>query len=77
MMGTHRCQLCGGDVDKGTTTFTVDYGAGLIVLRNVPAQVCTLCGESWIDDHTAAKLEKIVQEAKDKHCQLEIIDIAA
>lgn len=49
-----QCQLCGGEIGRGTTTFTVDYGKGVIVVRNVPARVCAMCGEAWIDDPIAA-----------------------
>lgn len=73
----NKCSLCSGKIEEGTTTFTVDYGKGLIVVRNVPAQVCAMCGEAWIEDPVAERLEGIVQTAKVKHCQLEVVDLAA
>ncbi len=74
---SQKCLLCKGKIGEGTTTFTVDYGNGLIVIRNVPARVCSMCGEAWIDDPVAERLEGIVQEAKGKNCQLEVVDLAA
>ena len=71
------CQLCGGEISEGTTTFTVDYGSGGLVVRNVPAFVCSQCGESWIEDPIASRLEEIVKDAKDNRRQLEVVDIAA
>jgi YgiT-type zinc finger domain-containing protein len=61
---TNRCPLCGGAKETGKNTCTADLGFGVIVVRNVPAQVCTLCGEDWIEDTVAEKLEKIVEEAR-------------
>ncbi len=72
-----RCPLCGGKQKSGNTSFTVDKGSVLIVARHVPAQVCSLCGESWIGDEIAAKLEEYVLEAEKQHKQFEVIDMAA
>jgi YgiT-type zinc finger domain-containing protein len=44
------CPLCGGEKTGGKTTITVDLGDGLVVIRDVPATVCALCGADWIGD---------------------------
>ena len=54
-----RCPLCGGEKQPGTTTFAADLKFGVVVVREVPALVCTKCGDAWIDDPVAAKLENI------------------
>jgi YgiT-type zinc finger domain-containing protein len=70
----NECPLCGGIKVSDKTAFTVDLGFGVIVVRNVPATVCSLCGEEWFNDKVSEKLEKIVQNAKRKHCMVEIAD---
>jgi YgiT-type zinc finger domain-containing protein len=70
------CPLCGGTKEPGQTTFAVDTGAGVVVVRAVPATVCSQCGEEWIDDAIAEQLEQIVQEAKDKQMLVEIATLA-
>ena len=67
-----RCALRGGAKDAGAITFTAELGFGVVVVRNVPATVCTQCGADWIDDETAAHIETIVQNARKKHCQVEV-----
>lgn len=67
------CPICGGRKQPGTTTYTVDLGSGVIVVRNVQAQICAQCGEEWIDHHTAQRLEAIVQEARVKQRQVEVL----
>ena len=42
------------------SSFTVDLGFGVVVVRNVPALVCDQCGADWIADETAERLEKTV-----------------
>lgn len=67
------CPICGGRRHPGTTTYTVDLGTGVVVVRNVQAQICSQCGEEWIDDQTAQKLETIVEEARAKQRQVEVL----
>ena len=50
---------------------------GLVVIRDVPATVCALCGADWIGDAIADKIERIVEEARQKHSQMEVISLKA
>ncbi len=77
MSSTRRCALCGGSFVDGSTTFTVDYGVGVIVARRVPALVCDQCGETWLTDSVSARLEALVEDAKAKSRQFEVVDLAA
>ncbi len=70
----HDCPIChGGQKQLGKTTFTVDLGFGVVVVRDVPAQVCDLCGTDWIEDLIAEKLERVVNEARQKHPVIEVV----
>lgn len=69
------CPLCKGKKQPGKTTFTVDLGFGVVVIRNVPATVCSHCGADWISDITAEKLETIVEDARSKHHQVEVASL--
>jgi YgiT-type zinc finger domain-containing protein len=66
------CPLCGGEKQPGTTTFAVDLKFGVVVVREVPALVCAQCGDAWIEDAVAAKLEQFVAEAREKHPTVEV-----
>ena len=67
-----RCPLCGGETQPGTTTFAVDLKFGVVVVREVPAFICTKCGDAWIDDPVAAKLEGVVADARRKQAAVEV-----
>lgn len=69
------CPVCGGLKEDGFTTFSADLGENLVVVRHVPAQICNQCGEEWIDNLTAQKLETIVDEARRKNHQLEVLSL--
>lgn len=67
--------MCGGHKEAGHTTFSVDLGDGLVVVRHVPALICNQCGEEWIDNKIAQQLEEIVLEARQKKHQLEVLSL--
>ncbi len=67
-----RCPICHGYKSKSTTTFTVDLKFGLVVIRDVPADVCEQCGADWISDKDAEMLEDMVNDAKAKHAMIKV-----
>lgn len=64
------CPICGGEKIESTTSFTVDYNTGIVVVREVPARVCIQCGEEWISDDIASKLEEIVSVSKKQNQEI-------
>lgn len=71
-----QCPLCGGNKTRGLTTFTADLGSGVVVVRRVQATLCSQCGEEWIDDATARRLEQVVNEARAARRELEVMNFA-
>jgi len=68
------CRACHGDMENGKTTFTSDLDFGVVVVRQVPAKVCSLCGESWLSDATSAEMEKVVDDIRQKHSMVEVLN---
>ncbi|MDX2134508.1 MAG: type II toxin-antitoxin system MqsA family antitoxin [Saprospiraceae bacterium] len=71
------CPLCKGKIHKSTTIFSVELNTGVVIVRNVPAWVCTQCGEEWIEDSVAEQLEKITNRARMEKTQLEMVSMAS
>ena len=69
-----QCALCGGAKAVGRTTFTAELGSGVLVVRNVPALVCGLCGEEWLEDETALRLEALADTARRSRPIVEVVD---
>jgi len=72
-MNKRKCPTRGKNLEDGTTTYTADLDFGLVVVRKVPAKVCSQCGEDWIDPDTASKLEETVTEARTKGTEFEVL----
>ena len=68
-----QCPLCGGEKGPGKTIYSVDLKGGVVVVRDVPAQICSQCGEEWIDPQTSIILEQIINECRKRACQVEVL----
>ena len=69
------CPLCGGLRVPGRAIFSTDLGATVVIVRNVPATVCDQCGTEWIDDSTAAELEALAADARQRGAQVEVLSL--
>lgn len=59
-----RCLMCNGKLENKTTTFMVDLEHCIVIVKNVPSQVCSQCGEVSYSDGVARQLEAIVNMIK-------------
>ena len=55
-----KCGICKAEMEEKIVTYTEDVEQSTIVIRHVPAQVCTECGNTWYAGTVAAELEKLV-----------------
>ena len=58
------CFMCKGKLADSTTSFMVDLGNCIVIIKNVPAQVCGQCGEASYSNDVARQIEKIVNSVK-------------
>ena len=66
MSDSPRCPMCNaGTLHKasagGTTTLTMERGEATIVFKDVPADVCDVCGEAFIDEDIS---ENVYEQAE-------------
>ena len=62
-----KCVICKhGETKPGSTTVTLERDSLTLVVKSVPAQVCSNCGEAYVDeDVTRRLLETAEAEARD------------
>ena len=49
-----KCVMCkGGELAPGKTTVKVQRGETLVIIKDVPADVCQDCGEAYLDGNVA------------------------
>ncbi len=60
-----KCPICKhGETTAGKATVTLERGAATLVVKEVPAQVCSNCGEEYVDEEVAAQLLREAEECE-------------
>ena len=54
------CAFCKGDLEEKTITYPTQYQGRLVVIENVPAEVCRQCGEILLRPEVVEKLQQII-----------------
>lgn len=68
------CFMCKGNIENQTTTFMVELDNCIIIIKNVPSQVCKQCGEVSYSDEVAKQLEKLVNSVKNVITEITVIN---
>jgi YgiT-type zinc finger domain-containing protein len=53
--------MCKGKLEDKLTTYLIDLGNCIVIVKNVPSQVCMQCGETSYSNEVARNLESIVK----------------
>ncbi len=54
------CPLCGGKLAQKKVTHPQEHEGQIIILENVPAEVCEQCGEVLLRPEAADRVQKLV-----------------
>lgn len=68
-----KCIMCKGDLEDKLTNFIADLGNCIIIVKDVPSQVCSQCGEVSYSHDVAIQLEKITNKLKDAMTEVAIV----
>lgn len=72
------CVLCKNGVTRpGTVTVTLERGKTVVVVRDVPADVCENCGEYYLDSAVAQEVYQRAEGAVARNAEVEILRYAA
>ena len=68
------CFMCKGDLENKNTTFMVELNNCIIIIKNVPSQVCKQCGEVSYSNEVAKQLERLVNSVKNTITEITVIN---
>ncbi|MDH4184851.1 MAG: type II toxin-antitoxin system MqsA family antitoxin [Nitrospinota bacterium] len=72
------CVICKtGQAKPGKATVTLHRDGAVVIIKDVPAQICDDCGEYYLDEITAGKVYAQAEEAVNRKAEVEIIRYAA
>ena len=67
-----QCYFCKGKIQNRLVTVDYRWGEKLIVIKDVPAQVCTQCGEKYFDAEVSRQMEHIVLKGEKPSTSLSV-----
>lgn len=68
------CVMCKAELTSGVANHVVDMEGNIIVIKNVPVNICNQCGEYYFDHEIAVSLEEIVEQARSSGAKITIIN---
>mgnify|MGYP000460202292 FL=1 len=70
------CFMCKGSLEEKKTTFMVDLGDHIIIIKDVPSYVCSQCGDTSYSDEVARVLEQIVESLRHAPTEMSVVSYA-
>ncbi len=58
------CLICGGKLVRETITYTSGHHGRVVIIRNVPAYICSQCGEQLFAPETVEYLQNVIRHGK-------------
>ena len=71
-----KCFFCKGKFEDKATVYMIDLENCIIIVKNVPSQVCAQCGEVSYSHAVAVQLEKIVNDMRKAVTEVAIVNYA-
>lgn len=71
-----RCYFCGGKLESKTTTIPFVVQGSVIVIKNVPAEVCSQCTEPIMSSSTARKVDSLLKQVYRLHSEVLVVGYA-
>ena len=73
-----KCTICkGGRSKKGKVTVTLQRNDSIVIIKDVPADVCQDCGEYYLDEATSFKVYAQADDALKRNTEVGIFRYAA
>lgn len=73
-----KCVLCKqNDTAPGVVTVTLQRDGAVIIIKEVPADVCAHCGEYYLSEDITRAVLSLAEESVKKGVEVEIVRFAA
>jgi len=72
------CLICrSGETKPGLANITLQRSGATVIVKDVPAEICDNCGESYLDGDATDKVLRIAKDAVARGAEVEIVKFAA
>ena len=71
------CPLCGGQLCEGLATIPFVLDSIVAVVKDVPAEICEECNESYMKGDAVDRIEELLQNLKNMAVEVSVIHYKA
>lgn len=72
------CSICHqGETAPGTVTVALHRGEASVIIKGVPAEVCSNCGEYYLSEKVSEQVMKLAETAIADHAEVGVLRYAA
>jgi YgiT-type zinc finger domain-containing protein len=68
-----RCYFCGGTLKPGSATIPFIVESSVIIIKEIPALVCTQCSEPIMSSEGAATVDTLLKQAVKSGFELSVV----
>ena len=72
-----RCPLCSGEMTDGVTTIPFMVGDRVTVIKSVPAEICSDCGEAYMKSSVVDRIESLLDSIMALHSEMSVLQFEA
>ena len=72
-----RCPLCGGALMEGITSLPFFIGARIVVVKDVPAEICADCGEPYMKSSVSGRIEVLLDRLEELDSEMSVVHYQA
>ena len=72
-----KCPLCGGELQYGQTAAPFFIDEKIIIIKDVPAEVCADCGEAFTKSSVAGRIEDILDKVELLQSEMSVVHYKA
>ena len=72
------CAFCKGELEERLIRYLSEFEGRVIIIENVPAEVCTQCGEKVFRPEAVEKIQRLVweQPSPKRRVEVPVYDLA-
>jgi YgiT-type zinc finger domain-containing protein len=68
-----RCYFCGGELEPSMATIPFMVGPNVVVIRQVPAEMCMQCGEPVMESNVARVVERLLKQVSQLGLEVSVV----
>jgi YgiT-type zinc finger domain-containing protein len=75
---THKkCPLCGGEMFEGIATIPFLSGDQVAIIKNIPAEICSDCGEAYMKSSIVGNIESLLDRLEALGAEVSVVHYEA